>query len=63
MMFLVRHPMAFIFLNLFVLLECPVMSMTLILVIKFLQQNLSDNDIDIKNFVRRFQNFIGGILT
>ena len=63
MMFLVRHPVAFIFLNLFVLLECPVMSMTLILVIKFLQQNLSDHDIDIKNFVRRFQNFIGGILT
>ena len=27
-MFLVRHPMAFIFLNLFVLLECPVISMT-----------------------------------
>ena len=31
----VRHPMVFIFLNLFVLLECPVMSMTLILGIKF----------------------------
>ena len=31
----VRHPMAFIFLNLFVLLECPVMSMTLTLGIKF----------------------------
>ena len=30
-MFLVRHPMVFIFLNLFVLLERPVMSMTLIL--------------------------------
>ena len=33
-MFLVRHPMVFIFLNLFDLLECPVMFMTLILVIK-----------------------------
>ena len=30
-----RHPMVFIFLNLFVLLECPVISMTLILGIKF----------------------------
>ena len=28
-MFLVRHPMLFIFLNLFVLFESPVMSMTL----------------------------------
>ena len=58
-MFLVRHPMVFIFLNLFVLLKYPVMSMTLILVIKF----FSDKDIDFINFVRRFQNFIGGILT
>ena len=33
--FLVRHHMVFIFLNLFVLLECQVMSTTLILVIKF----------------------------
>ena len=32
---LVRHPMVFIFLNLFDLLECPVMLMTLILVIRF----------------------------
>ena len=39
------------------------MSITLILVIKFRQQNFSDKDIDIINFVRRFQNFIGGILT
>ena len=31
----VRHPMVFIFLNLFVLLECPVISMTLIFGIKF----------------------------
>ena len=31
-MFLVRIPMMFIFLNLFVLLDCPVMLMTLILV-------------------------------
>ena len=61
--FLVRHPAVLIFLNLFVLLECPVMSMTLILVINFLQQNFLDNDIDIINFVRHFQNFIGGILT
>ena len=35
MMFFVRHPMVFIFLNLFVLLQCPVMLMTLILLIKF----------------------------
>ena len=34
-MFLVRHPMMFIFLNLFDLLECPVMLKTLILVIRF----------------------------
>ena len=37
--------------------------MPLILVIKFRQQNFSDKYIDIINFVRRFQNFIGGILT
>ena len=49
--------------NLFVLLEFPIMSMTLILGIKFWQQNFSDKDLDIINFVRRFQNFIGGILT
>ena len=30
---------------------------------KVLQQNFSDKDIGIINFVRRFQNFIGGILT
>ena len=30
-----RHPMVFIFLSLFDLLECPVMLMTLILVIRF----------------------------
>ena len=33
--------------------------MTLILVIKTLQQSFSNKDIDIINFVRRFQNFIG----
>ena len=37
--------------------------MTLILVIRFGQQNFSDKDIGIINFVRRSQNFIGGILT
>ena len=62
-MFLVRHPMVFIFLNLFDLLESPVILMTIILVIRFRQQNFSDKDIDIIKFVRRFQNFIGGILT
>ena len=36
--------------------------MTLMLGIKFCQQNFSDKDIDIINFVRRFQNFMGGIL-
>ena len=56
-MFLIRHPMVVIFLNLFVLLECPVMSMTLILGIKFSQQNISDKDIDIINFVRRFRRY------
>ena len=60
---LVRHPMVFIFLNLFDLLECPIMLMTLILVIRFRQQNFSDKGIDIIKFVRRFQNFIGGMLT
>ena len=54
-MFFVRHLMVFIFLNLFVLLECPVMVMTLIIVIKFLQKIFSNKDIDIINFVRRFQ--------
>ena len=47
-MFLARHPMVFIFLNLFDLVSTA---------------NFSDKDIDIINFVRRFQNFIGGILT
>ena len=46
-MFLVRHPMLFIFLNLFDLLECLVMLMTLILIISFWQKTLSDKDIDI----------------
>ena len=45
-----------IFLSLFVFLECPVMVMTLILVIKFWQQNFSNKDIDM-NFVRRFSEF------
>ena len=62
-MFLIRHPMVFIFLNLFDLLEFLVMLMTLILVIRFGQQTFSDKDIDIINFVRRSLNFIGGILT
>ena len=47
----------------FNLLEFLVMLMTLILVIRFRQQNVSDKDIDIINFVRRSQNFIGGIST
>ena len=49
MMFLVRYPIVLMFLFLFVLLECPVMLMTLILVMK---QNFSNKDIDIINFVR-----------
>ena len=61
-MFLVQHPMVFIFLNLFDLLEFLVMLMTSIILIRFKQQNFSDKDIDI-NFVRRSLNFIGGILT
>ena len=60
-MFLVRHPMVFIFLNLFDLLELLVTLMALILVIRFWQQNFSDKDIGIINFVRRSQNFIGRI--
>ena len=60
---LAGHPKVLIFFNLFDLLECPVMLMTLILVIRFRQQSFSDKDIDIINIVRRFQNFIGGILT
>ena len=60
---LVRHLIVFIFLKLFVLLEFPVMLMTLILVIKYGQQNFSNNNIDITNFVRRFLNLIGDILT
>ena len=55
--------MVFIFLNLFDLLECPVILTTLILVISFLQPNFTDKVIDIINFVKRFQNFIGGVLT
>ena len=39
--------------NLFDLLECPVMLMTLILVIWFSQRNFSDKDIDIIKFIRR----------
>ena len=39
------------------------MSMTLIHEIKIRQQNFTDKDTDIINFVRRFQNFIGVILT
>ena len=46
MMFLVRHPVVFIFLSLFDLLECQVMLMNLILLIRFGQQNFSDKDID-----------------
>ena len=60
-LFLVRHPIVFIFLNLFDLLECPVVLMPLILVIRFWQQNFTDKDTDIIKFVRRFQNLIGGI--
>ena len=52
----------FMFLNLFDLLERSVMLMTLILVIRFSQQNFSNKDINIINFVRRFQSFNGGIL-
>ena len=39
------------------------MLMTLIFVRKFCEQNFSNKDIDIMNVVRRFQNFISGILT
>ena len=54
--------MVFIFLNLFDLLEFLVMLMTNTRN-KVLTANFSDKHIDIINFVRRFQNFIGGILT
>ena len=49
--------MVFEFLNSFVLLDCPVIPMTLILAVNFSQQNLSDKDEDIINFVRRFSKF------
>ena len=39
------------------------MLMPLIFVKKLCQQNFSNKDIDIMNVVRRFQNFISGILT
>ena len=61
--FIVQHPRVFIFLNLFDLLEFLVMLVTVILVIRFWQQNVSDKDIDIINFIRRSHNFIGDILT
>ena len=49
--------------DLFILLEYLVMLMNLIPLINFRQQNFSKKDIDIIiNFVRRFHNFIGGIL-
>ena len=54
--------MVFIFLNLFDLLEFLVMLMTNTCN-KVLTAKFSDKDIDIINFVRRPQNFIGGILT
>ena len=37
-----------------VLLECLVMLMTLILIIKFWQQDLSNKDIDVINFISVF---------
>ena len=60
-MFLVRHPMMLLFLNLFDLLEFPVMFMTLILVIRFRQQNLSDKGIDIirKTFSKFYRRHFG----
>ena len=59
-MFHVRHPVVFLFLNLFDSLEYPVMLVTLILLIRFWQPK---KDIDIIKFVRRFLNFIGEIST
>ena len=61
-MFLVRHHTVFISFNFFDFLECQVVLMTLILVIIYFQQNFSNKDIDNINFLRRFQNFNGGIL-
>ena len=55
-MFLVRHRMVFIFLNLFDLLGCPVMLITSKLVIYF-DSKTSQTRIKIINFVRRFQTF------
>ena len=59
MVMFVGQLMEFIFLRFFVLLECPVDDFSN----KVLNQIFSNKDIDIINFVRRFQNFIGGILT
>ena len=59
-MFLVRHPMVFRFLNLFDLLECSVMLMTpnKVLTAKFLRQGYRYHKIR-----KALSNFIGGILT
>ena len=55
--FIVQHPRVFIFLNLFDLLEFLVMLVTVILVIRFWQQNVSDKDIDIINFISYRRHF------
>ena len=57
------HPVVFVFLNLFDLLGFRVVLRTLVLVVGFWRPSFSDKDIDIINFVRHSQNFIGGILT
>ena len=61
-MFLVRHPMVFIFLNLFDLLECPVMLMTLIrnkvLTAKLLRHGYRNH-----KFRKAFLKIFGGIST
>ena len=54
--FLVRHPMVFIFLHLFVLLDCPVMLMVLILGIK-LTAKLLRQGYKYHNLRREFSKF------
>ena len=59
----VRHPIVFIFLNLFDLLKCPVMLVTFNTNNGVLTAKLLNKDIDIINFVWHVQSFIRCSLT
>ena len=62
-MFLVRHPMVFYISQLFRFARVSSHVDDFNTRDKDLTAKLLSEDIDIINFVRRFQNFIGGILT